>query len=218
MIGLLLYFLLQIPTGSSGTGPVSGNTYTVVQNVTFTSCTSPCAITVASTGSGNLLYVMDNIASGSAFITAVSGGCSGSWVIPGASQIGTSGSGSISSAYCLSSSAAATSITVTGGGKVAIWEYSAVNAPSFDVCGTINNSTSATSQVGVALSLATSSELIIQGGQSFTSFSSLSSPYGHYISSGGDAAGTLVNNSSGAAPTWTMSSSASMVGNACAFK
>jgi hypothetical protein len=222
MIGLLLHLLmfLQVPLGSSGTSPVAG--YTLIQATSGTgNCTTPCAFPVSSTGTGNLLYVQAMIFSGSNFITAVSGACSGSWVIPVASQLGVVGVGSVSSAYCLSSTSGATSITVTtnGNSRVRIWEYSDSSAPAFDVCGTVNNTVAATTQPGVSLTLATSTEVIIQGAIGNANITAISSPYGNFLSFGGIqlGSGDNENSSSGTAPNWTMVSG-KLAGNACAFK
>jgi hypothetical protein len=221
MIGLFIYLLLQIPMGSSGSKPSSGNTYTFVQKTGWQTCTTPCAITVTSTGTGHLLYVQADVSSNSSYITAVSAGCSGGggggWVIPSSSQSGSHGS--VSSAYCLSSTSGVTSITVTlaASGFVNIWEYSALNAPLFDTCGIVNNSVAATTQPGVALTLNTSSETILQGMNAFVVINSISI-YGNFSGSGGKAIADLENTSSGNAPTWTFASSGTSAGDACAFK
>jgi hypothetical protein len=223
MIGLLLnlLILMQIPLGSSGKSPVNG--YTFVQATSGTGlCITPCTFTVNSTGTGHLLYLQGTIFSTSSFITSVSGACSGGgWVIPVASQISVIGDGSLSSAYCLSSTSGATSIsiTTTNNARVRFWEYSASNPPAFDVCGTVNNSVAATLQPGVALTLATSQEVIIQTSLGTANITAISSPYGNFLNFGGVqlGSGDNQNTSSGTAPNWTMVSG-NLIGNACAFK
>lgn len=107
-------------------------TWTLVQvkdNVTCTSGTT-CAVTVTSTGSGNLLVagVMNFGAQTVSSVTA--GACSGAWTTPSPSAAFSSGIGSVDMKYCLSSVAAQTSITITGGsafgtnGVGVIWEFS----------------------------------------------------------------------------------------------
>ena len=204
----------------------AATTYTLVQKTIWTSCTTPCAITVSSTGSGNLLYVEYGINIGSTYyITGVSSGaCNSAWVIPATAKASNGSIGTLNSAYCLNSVSGQTSITVTAGhnGYVRIWEQSASpGPPALDQCGTVTDSSGSATQLGVAFTLATSSETIHQSMQSNYHVNSVNAPYGEFDASGGLYYGSadVYNTNSGTAPTFNLGNSAAIaIGSACAFK
>lgn len=226
----LLFLPNSLPQGIILGGVSSSNTFTLVQNLgNFCSSSTTCAVTVSSTGSGHLLFLQAGNSSGAAdYLSSVSGG--GTWVVPSSCQINDSSTGAVSCAYSLSSSSGTTTVNLTFGASsaysVAFWEYSfTLGSTSLDTCGTGDNTTAATTQSGVALTLSGSSDVLLQATTGNTTIggpTSISSPYGHLTGpsiplqffGGADSE----NSSSGTAPTWTWSASNKSVVNACAFK
>lgn len=134
-----------------------------------TSCSPTCSISVPSTGAGNLLFI-EAANLNNNFISSVSGGGTG-WVIPsGGNSCRISyvlaGNNALSCAYLLSSTAGATSIsiTMTGGGAefFSIWEVtSTAGAFAFDTQSSTQNSASF-SPPGAALSLTGTNDAVFQ--------------------------------------------------------
>jgi hypothetical protein len=137
--------------------------------------------------------------------------------------------GAVSGAYCLSSSAGATTITPTfadGGNtyNVTFYEYSFSGLTvSKDTSAAANDGTWGTTHNGATLSLAGNNELIVRVGvETVSSSLTVASPYTDttYLSAGGYAAVTAdsINTSSGAGPQWTLGSGAVFMEGAIAFK
>jgi hypothetical protein len=211
----------------------------LVQNPNYGSCSltsATCAVPVSSTGSNHLLVITAMNNNGSAvYLSSVSGGCAVTWQIPTGTQFNGGATNSTGSdAYCLVSSAGATSITITWNSStpdfsgVQVWEYSftgtsiALDSGSSGGVGTVNNTSSGTTGAGVPLSLAGANDVIIQmmcvKSVQVTSVAT----YGNFSSffggpPGGTGTADLENTTSGAAPTWTFNGSSISRGNAIAF-
>lgn len=196
--------------------------FSLVQNPTDASCSTNsanCTVPLSSTGAGHLLIIAaSNSGSSNAFLNVVSGGCAVSWVIPaGAQSAGGSTTGAQSFAYCLFTSAGATSIPITwtnaspGFSVVQPWEYSftaaavALDPGASGGVGTVSNPFSGATQPGVPLTLAGANDVIVQ--QMFFSnnptVSAISSPYGNFTGSTNSGTADLENTNNGNAPTWT---------------
>lgn len=249
----LLGFLLASGQGIGGKGGVGGEggfgggvgggkTWTLIQNnegynnvQTYTP-TSPLGsghlvVLFASTTANSNLYLTSAGNAACTANTTPAACCTGSgtgscgvWTVAG--SVSDASFGSISMAYTLNS----TAISVIPMGLAAgyydnyLYEYSATASPAFDVCGTVPKTTASTSILGVSLSLATSSEVIVQGTVGNTSPGPSGAPtspnYGNFLAHSGLFTGTadLENTSNGSAPTWPWASSSQSVGDACAFK
>jgi hypothetical protein len=195
-------------------------------------CNPTCpALTVNSTGAGNLLYVgavatgngggtQTNIASISCSPTC------GSWVLPGATcQKYSANTGGVDCGYVLSSTAGATSVTVTMSGNtpygtVYFREYHTTQSTGFrfDTVGT-NLSSSCTSCVTPSLTLTGLNDVLIAGGAPGGGFTAISSPYGDVQTESYTltATGDLLNTSSGAGATITQNASDPAVLSTIAF-
>jgi hypothetical protein len=188
---------------------------TLVQRKIFTNvdCTPTCpAQTVTSTGSGNLLFMSTTNAN--TYISSIS--CSpscGSWTLPGAvCQQATDASGNIDCGYVISSTAGATSVTVTMSGssgtqEIFFREYHTTSSAGFhfDKLSSTTNG-ACTSCITPTLSpLAGANDVMIAGGSPGHAFTAMSSPYGDVdIDSGAETIiGDLLNTSSGTGATIT---------------
>lgn len=199
--------------------PMSVVSYTQVLGA---NCTPSCSFTIPTTGSGRLLYVESSNLS-SVFISSVSGAGT-SWVVPTAAntcRISVSG-GSLSCAYELSSSAGATSLTVSMTGTAstyfAVWEIASTTGPfTFDAEGSAQRGGSPNVTVqGIGLTLSGTNDVIFQsafipGGTNAVSL------YPHPLNANGQgteffsnasngganaANAALLNTTNGTAPLW----------------
>ena len=215
---------VAVPFTKTGVG---SNTFTFVQAPTTTACTTPCATTIASTGTNHLLVVIFGQTSvGSAdYITGVSGGCSGSWVIPASAKVTSASDGSVNLAYCLASSSGVTSITTTAAanGDVRIFEISgSTGTITFSTCNTTVNSSSITPQVGPTLTLSGGANYeVIQafdsGGAHATS---VAGPFGNFDGGGGISdlgSADKENTVSGSGASWTLNAAATGLTTGCAW-
>jgi hypothetical protein len=210
----------------------TGHTFTFVQSVAGAACTAgtaTCSITVASTGTGNVGVLWANDQTGTPLtITSISGG--GTWTIPSGCSLNHASIGTSNCAFIPSLTGGVTTITVTWSNatlnsnldKLKYFEYSVTGGGGvvLDTSGTIFDSSSGTSQPGVALTLSGSSDLILQSLIASLGTVSGVTTYGHLTpsSSGYDAAAELLNTASGTAPTWTTTSSGTPIGAAIALK
>lgn len=146
--------------------------------LTGLNCSPSCNLTVNSTGAGHLLYLEAANVSGT-FLSSVSGG--GTWTVPVSCQIkgGQSANNSLSCAYVLSSTASATSISITmngnGSTQFAFYEVAtSVGTFTFDAVGTATNAASSNPS-GVSLNLAAGgNDIVFQSISVFGGTSSLS--------------------------------------------
>ena len=205
--------------------PDASATFTFVQVATGTFCaggSTSCSVTVTSTGAGHLGYIFSQYSNATALtITSVTGG-GGTWVIPASCNAVDSNSNGTACAYVLSTASGATTLTVNFSGAsangiaVSFYEESFTGGSVvLDSCGTISRASSSTSQLGVALTISGTNDVIFQGATVSTSTTAISSPYGHL--DGFTAAASLENTVSGTAPTWTLSPAGIGEFNACAF-
>jgi hypothetical protein len=214
--------------GGSSAGSV--NTFTLIQAPAASSCTisgGTCTFTPTSTIGTNhgLLLSYGQTAAGSAdYTTAVSGGCSVSWVFPATAKTFSGSDGSENWAYCLSSSSA-TSLTVSApiSGVLRLFEVScSTGTCNFDQC-QANTNTSGTPQSGQTLAtLHTSSEEIVQAWNSGSQrATSVASPFGHFDNSSGIGEMSTADNentaSGSATNIWTLGSAATGMTSACAL-
>lgn len=211
-----------------GSAATVGTTFTLVQQVFGgnVACSPACpAITVSSTGSGNLLVLhASNSNGGARFVSSVSGG--GTWVFPAGCQDSNGSVGAISCGYVLSSSSGVTSITPTMNTSdnyaVAVYEVSRTSgtwvldtAPLFTL-----NSASAT-PAGQALTLTGSKDAIFQEIEVPAGpITAIGGGYNAITTTFGNQGATsyLLNTTSGTAPTWTNTTSQSSVVSAIGFK
>lgn len=208
-IFIFIFFVLVNPAWA---------TWTLVQNVISSACTtnsSTCAVTVASTGSGHVIFIglLGEIASMT--ISSVSGG--GAYTHPSACAASESGTNVRASdcAYTLASTSGTTSITVTRNSSTSsAWHIcaaevsftaSSVSVDTGNANGNTNTSTSAsTSATGVTLSILGSNDVIFQILSGGTPTAINESYAGVFAAATGSA--TLINTTTGTAPTWTQSS------------
>jgi len=231
-LALLLSQCCSVPqsTGAIAASGGGGNTWTLVQEADYHTqnsaycTTSPCVLTVASTGANNVLVVaaFGSSASGD-YITAASGG--GTYTIPAACQVGAGAIGSVSCAYVTASSSGVTSVSVSvtglgSFGNVYFWEWKpSTGSATYDTASTVNDAVASTTPAGVGLTLTGTSDVIMQVLAQVTGNpTAISSPYTIETSGAFFAGAYATNQSSGSAPTWTASTSATAVGLAIAFK
>lgn len=201
----LLVFLFTLPSFA---------TFTVVQNVMSTACgitNQSCAITVASTGSGNTIVVSANGIIANDFITAVSGG--GTYTIPVACQATDAAPKSSSIAYTTASTSGTTSITITkttttsGAWRVTATELSSTGTITFDTCNGRDQNTSTTSMAGATLTLSGSNDAIVQAASGGVISAVAPACYSSNFTTGSTfAEAVCINTNSGTAPTWTQGS------------
>jgi hypothetical protein len=186
------------------------------------SCSPTCSLTIPSTGSGHLLFVAVHSASSSDFLSSASGG--GTWVVPsgaGTCKLNNSTTIQESCGYVLSSTSGVTSITFTmsasGTYGFTTFEVSrSTGSFMLDTEGSTTISTSTLANVGPALTLGGTNDVIFQqaGGQGFiNNVTYYPQPYvataaGFQVyydpSAPGDnaASAILLNTANGAAATW----------------
>jgi len=100
---------------------------------------------------------------------------------------------------------------------IRVWEYSfSGSAASFDTAGTYGLGGSSSTQLGVALTLSGSNDVIIQTNIFASQATSSITTYGNFSATFGGTA-DLENTASGAAPTWTAGGSSTAVNSAIAF-
>lgn len=179
-------------------------------------------LTVTSTGSGHLLVVLAANDNGTAnYLTGVTGG--GTWVVPSSAQISDVNWGALSCAYVLASASGATTISLTYGATTGhytanFWEYSFTGSSvSLDKIGTVDQGFAASPQLGVALTLTGTNDVILQASKNNNDLSSISSPYGNFQHLLGVGVADSENTVSGTAPSWSMTGSSRLGGMAIAF-
>lgn len=211
-------------------------TFSLVQSVASAACggtSATCAVTVASTGSGNVILVW---LAGSAdpalsVISSVSGG--GTYSVPAGCAITDAGNNfSASCAYTLSSTSGTTSITVTRNNsttevwRVYVEEYSftgsgvALDPGGSGGVGTVDQTSTCSTCTGVPLSIASGPNDLIGQFAVGNSGVSVSSVAGLYVLESAVASSGYADNlntTSGAAVSWTFSTSAAHVFSAIAI-
>jgi len=201
----------------------AGATITGLTPVSSPGCnnsTNSCSITIPSSGAGDAAIIWWRGGGGNN-ITAVSGG--GTWTIA-ANCASNFASRAVNCAYILSMAGGTTTVSVTfptintvSGFVYQEFSYTG-SSMAVDVVGTnVSNSTSATTQTGLALTLGGSNDVIVQAivpGLGATSITT----YGSFATSSDIASASLVNTTSGTAPTWTLSGSSTATTGAIALK
>jgi len=182
----------------------------------FSIATTGTAITITSTGSGNLVFISAVNTGGAAdYITAASGG--GSWTCPSTLQVRNSSIGSISGCYNYAITNGTTSVTltsgVTSGYYLIVWEVSfTASSVTLDVLGTNGSNTASSSPSGQALTLTGSNDIIFQIIRDSYTMSAISSPYSNFLATASTAGyAASLNTTSGTAPTWTAAGSQTSV-------
>lgn len=226
-----------LPGILGGSAPAAGGaTWTLIQHPNA-SCSSATTCTVAmtqATGTGNLLVIMGLTSShtGTFDMTAISAG--GTYVDDSGAgcAVGTAALGS-NCGHVLSSTSGVSSIVVTyangnaGAGNtwLEIIEYHrSTGTATFDAAGNVSNAGSGSpADPGVALTLSGTSDVIVQSTVPvFTLVTAISGSYTNPTDlplSGSYGFAGALNMSSGAAPNWTISNTASpTVGSGIAFK
>jgi len=223
---LLLVILASTPGWS---------TLTLVQSAFGNTTTTTCTISISAVGGGHLLVVWDGLFSAVGTSNSVSDGtntythCSNCRASDGTGTI----SGDMW--YVLSSTltGGATTVTVTHSGNLSGFCYYAEYAftaasVSVDASGSADDATGSATQLGVAMTLTGTNDVVVQGIVSGSGAPTINS-----IAAGGTASFTnpfihpapdrsaiagAINTTDGSAPTWTMSASARAVVGAMAFK
>lgn len=209
---------------------------------TFTgvSCSPTCTLTIPSTASGNLLFAQSSNFGGTGRISSMSGG--GTWVVPSS---GTSDcSYTVSSqtngcAYVLSSTSGVTSVsfTMSASGTYGIDLYEIHRSSgswTLDTQASNNVATSTNNNVGPALTLSGSNDVIFQeitGAGYYNNELYYPQPYigtaagfsvfynNNFTNLQGGATGVLLNSTNGAATHWLGQSNGSAITmSAIAFK
>lgn len=212
LLSLLLTFypLPQQPQGGITANTSTASTATLVQHPHNGACTTgtTCAITVASTGTGHLLFAIAT--GGNNAIQSVSGG--GTWALCTTSECR---SGKSDIAYCLASTSGATTVTITftgsnSGAAAAVFEYSFTgSSASYDKGGnnTLSGQAGSNPATGIALTLTGTSDVIVQSmWGNVVNVTAVSAPYTQPADfNGGIGYVGAINTSSGTAPSWTMS-------------
>lgn len=193
-----------------------------------------CTLNITTTGSGHAAFLF-SYDGDSNTLSSVSGGCSGSWTVRQNQQ--NNQIGNIGMATCESTSAGATTITVTYSATPnsslaeayfyeLAWSGSTI---AHDTSGKANTTTGSTSIVGPTLTLTGSSDAIVQciGAENDTP-SAASSPYntnflntttdGGAVATAFVACSYVLNSSSGSAVTWTVPTSGQGITIAAAAK
>jgi len=148
--------------------PFSLVQYAMPGNSSTISCSPTCNLTVPSTGSSHLLFLVEIDQSGvNNYMTGVTGG--GTWVVPSACRSGrATANGEISCAYVLSSTSGATTLQVTMNSNstslFAYWEISrSVGSFVLDAgSATVNTAIASGVIPGVALTLSGTNDVIFQ--------------------------------------------------------
>lgn len=193
-------------------------TWTMVQHPSRLNCTSPCAVTVTSTGAGHLLVGLAVFSSTGQTITSITGGTS---VHPGGCAA-SGGGGSSDLAYVLSATGGATTITFTGTAQfefAELIEYSNANGAAFDVCANRVQTSAGTNIAGVSAGTLTgTNDVINQWGRfSGTATGCPNSSTNPNDQPNGDAACGLINSTNNAAGNYANASSTAAL-SAIAFK
>jgi hypothetical protein len=210
-------------------------TWTLTQVKDNTACSgTTCAVTVTSTGSGHLLVA--GIASNNSTAATISGvsaaACVSAWVHCTNCSLAVSGDGNVDFSYCLNSVSGQTSITISSGTSLGagsngfIWEASSsLGSIALDSgatpSGTKNNTTSATSQAGVSLTLSGNNDFIaaIAGCGSTCNGLTGTGWTNDLANPNGDGAAHGITNGSQTGPTtWTQTSSSTLIAAAIAFQ
>jgi hypothetical protein len=195
-----------------------------------------CAVTVTSTTSGHVGFLIGNMVAASNnfpwFISATAGACTSTWQeIPSAHGFNTTRSTFV--AMCNNLAASATSITATVANYTpSSWTLTFVSfgytgsaaVPTVDQGNTLNDA-SCTSCVGVALpTLSGTSDVILQSLQSLGAFNVsaitggafTSSTFTQFDNTGHNGNAGTVNTTNVTQPTWTVASGAGAVASAAA--
>jgi Glycosyl hydrolases family 16 len=191
------------------------------------SCSSnPCTVSITSTGAGHGLLVWLMSPNAGVSITSASDNAGDTLYHPAGGggqatascQASDSSAGSVDCALIYSVSGGATSVTLNfsgspGSATVRVYELPYTNGPiGYELPYAVDDSSSGTSQSAPTLNLRQSNDIIFQVAQCSQSISNIT---GGYTRSGSSA--YLLNTTSGAAPTWTLSSGGTCAVAAIAF-
>ncbi len=202
--------------GQSGFASITLVQHTITPSGTCSSTSNTCTIAVSSTGANHAgVLLAENATGSSVTITSVSGG--GTWTRPAACHLFSAASGSINCAYTLSTTASATSITLTwssatpGFSRISFYEYSSTTTSIIIDAGAtaINAGSNATSTtpIGVSLTLTGANDVIVQGiATQGATVSSVAAPYSGFLASSTQfGSSNNLNTASSSPPTWTLS-------------
>jgi hypothetical protein len=202
-------------------------------------CTSPCSISIPSTGAGHLMYIeMANM--GGSSLSSVTDNGGKTWTVPSGCKIGMSLSGSdeLSCAYLLSSASGTTqvNVTMTGGANntyYAIWEIASTGGPfTLDQIASVTNGASPNpsgvsfcSSGCAAPALTGTNDIIFQsifvpGGSSsvgFYPYPRISGQATQFFNNNA-ANAALLNTTNGAAPLWIDQQNQATIVSGLAFK
>lgn len=222
---LLLSILALIPASARAT-------WTLTQVTNATGCSSPCVVTVTSTGAGHLLVAGILDVNTNTVITAVTAGaCSATWTHAPNTAIGAGGDGSVDLYYCLNSTSGITSISITagicGGSCIGvIWEASSsLGSIALDTgatpSGNQNDTVNCTSCSGTSLTLSGNNNFVVGLAACGGSCSGLTGTgWTNDLSNpSGDGVGHGITSGSQTAPTtWTQGPTNTLICNAAAFQ
>lgn len=202
-------------------------TWSKIQVVCNTACATgtTCGITVAATGTGNLIVVklIGDTAGATATLSSVSGGgtythCSNCNKAPA--------NGTIDASYTLASTSGATTITLTASASLTAWracmEEDSSNTGSIALDTGATPSCSATIATAAPVSCATTvsgANLVIATAMLWSgTLSGLSAPCGDFLVANGNGAGHNLNVSVGTGCSWTPTTNGSGASFSIVFK
>jgi hypothetical protein len=223
---LFAFVLLVLATDARATW----TSVQVVQSPGGSCTSSPCAVTVASTGLGHLLTAKMSSDSGGNAITAVtSAACSSSWIHAPGLPVNGSG-GSLDEYYCLKSASGQTSISVTVSGTIFIVDIVIEEAASS--LGTIavdsgatasgaNADGACTSCAGISLTLSGNNDFVSVMAVANNTITGLTGTGFTYSATSNFGAGSgygITTGSLTAPTTWTQNISGTLEAYAIAFQ
>jgi hypothetical protein len=201
------------------------NLITFVQNTANEACTtgtSTCTKTITSTGAGHTLVGYVNVvAIQTNTLTSITDG--GDTFTNRAIATDTAATGMNAIATVDSGAGGKTTLTCnlsansTGPWVCGVMEFSATGGLTFDTAGGVDNTTAATTQKAMSLSLG-GNDVIVQVAQGGAGTNSISGGYTFHKDTQGGAEAYLLNAVTAYAPTWTLGSSVTENTSAVAMK
>lgn len=229
------FFNLVLPAGldkiNSG-AVVQAILQQLYNNADNASCTSSCAVTVTSTGSGHLLVagIISSNSTAATISSVTAAACSGSWVHCTNCSLANS-TGNVDFSYCLNSASGQTSITITpsatlSAGIGVIWEAQSTLGNIAKDSGTtpsgthFDSSSCTTTCAGVSLTLSGNNDFIAAVASCGGTCSAVSGTgwTNDKSNPGGDAAAHGITSGTQTAPTTYTQTSGLLVCAAIAFQ
>ena len=212
LLKLLLVLLLSAASCRATwtcTEGATGCTVTTTRSCSASAAT--CTITVTSTTAGRIGIVCAMLGGSSLSLSSVTG--AGTWTVQAARGSDSTANGAAQCAYNFSESAGVTSIVVnfssSASNAAAYYAFSSsLGNVTFDVGGSVDDSSACTSCAGAALSTTTSNNyLLVQNSFCGGTCSAINQSYTGVFNAGGDGSAFKINvTSAGTTPNWTQTS------------